>query len=168
VPNDSASRDSVKPAPPTTGRIAVTAPENATITFLGKDVAFGNGWRSDTLRPGEYQVTATVPSAAECANAQETQRTRVVAGRVTRLTLRPRACGTLSFDALPNGARWTLKSLAPGDSVHREGVTPAKNVVLPVGEYERVISHSRCTNYSDTVAVEARDKQLPRRSPICG
>jgi hypothetical protein len=44
---------------------------------------------------------------------------------------------------------------------------PVRSLVLPVGDYERVINHSRCTNYVDTVTVEAQNKTLPRRSPIC-
>ena len=164
---DSVRRDSAKPPPPTTGRITVTAPGDAIILLQGKEVAKGNGWRSDTLKPGMYKVTASVSSPVDCPNASETIDTRVVAGRTKSVTLRPRACGALSFDANPAGARWTLKSLTPGDSVHREGVVPVKNIVLPIGDYERIIMHSRCAPYADTVTVEAQNKTLPRRSPIC-
>jgi hypothetical protein len=167
VPNDSGPRDTVKPPAPTTGRISVSAPENATITFLGKEVGKGDGWSADSLKPGRYQVTASVPSPIDCPSATETAAARVVAGRLNRITLRPRACGSLSFDATPAGSRWTLKSLTPGDSVSREGVVPVKSVVLPTGEYERIIMHARCANYADTVTVDAQNKPLPRRSLFC-
>ena len=145
----------------------MTAPDDATITFLGKVVGKGNGWSADSLKPGRYEVTASVPTPIDCPNATETVAVRVAAGRTNRVTLRPRACGTLSFDATPVGARWTLRSLTPGDSGRREGVVPVKSLVLPIGDYERIIMHARCANYADTVTVEAQNKTLPRRSPIC-
>jgi hypothetical protein len=39
-------------------------------------------------------------------------------------------------------------------------------LLLPVGEYSRVISYEKCADYVDTVHVGMQEK-LPRRSLLC-
>jgi hypothetical protein len=73
----------------------------------------------------------------------------------------------VSFDAAPKGSRYVLTSLTPGDSLssHR-GTVPAAGLVLPVGDYLRVITHELCADYGDTVHVGTSDK-LPKRNLLC-
>ena len=60
-----------------------------------------------------------------------------------------------------------LSPLSPGDSLSaRRGTVPAEHLLLPVGEYQRVITHERCTPYFDTVRVGATDR-LPKRNLFC-
>jgi hypothetical protein len=73
----------------------------------------------------------------------------------------------LSFDALPKGSRYVLTSLTPGDTMPaRRGTAPAERLLLPVGDYWRVISYEKCADYSDTVHVGIADK-LPKRTLLC-
>ena len=168
VPNDSGPRDSVKPPPPTTGRIIVTSPDNATITLQGKEVGTGDGWRSDTLKPGSYQVSATVPAPPGCASATATTQLTIRAGSRVPVKLEPRSCGRLVFGSRYSDARWTLTSLTPSDKgPPRSGTVPA-NELLPVGDYQRVISRINCSSFIDTISVQPnKTDSLVPRNPIC-
>jgi hypothetical protein len=54
-----------------------------------------------------------------------------------------------------------------GDSLSvRRGTVPADRILLPVGEYSRVIIHEGCVGYADTVRVGAGEK-LPKRNLFC-
>jgi serine/threonine-protein kinase len=164
-----AKKDSVPRPVRTVGTLVVEAPENATVSVDGQEAVGMGGWRSDSLKPQTYKVVATVDAPPGCATATVEQSV-VVRARITatRVRLSPRSCGLLSFDAIPAKAPWTLTSLAPADSGWRKtGTGPATNVVLPVGDYLRVISHPRCYTYGDTVTVETRDKRLPVRRLDC-
>jgi len=150
------------------GSLVVEAPDNATISIDGRDQGIGNGWRSDSLKPGTYEVSASVPSPSGCPTSTATQSVVVRAtSKVARVRLTPRGCALLSFDAQPKGARYVLTSLTPGDSMaaHR-GTAPAERLMLPVGDYLRLITHERCTDYGDTVHVGIADK-LPKRTLFC-
>jgi hypothetical protein len=60
-----------------------------------------------------------------------------------------------------------VTSLVPGDSLSsRGGTVPAERLMLPVGDYSRLITHERCTPYGDTVHVGVPDK-LPKRTLLC-
>jgi serine/threonine-protein kinase len=161
-------RDSVVRPPRTVGALVVEVPDIATVSVNGRDEAIG-GWRSDSLKPQTYQISASVPAPMGCPTATVTQAVVVRAvAKPSRVRLSPRSCGTLTFDAVPAKAQWTLTSLTPSDSgARRTGTVPAIKVLLPVGDYARVISHPRCFAYSDTITVDARDRTLPIRRPPC-
>ena len=163
-PKDSAARP-VR----TLGSLVVEAPGDATVSVAGKGEAIG-GWSSDSLKPGVYKVTATVDAPAGCPTATDTRSVTVKAtARVNRVRLSPRSCGTLVFESSMRDTRWSLTSLAPEDQggSPREGPMPA-SVMLPVGDYYRAISKSKCSAYIDTVRVQAnKTDRLPRRNPIC-
>src|SRR5688572_1187569 len=61
-------RDSTTRPPRTVGSLQVEAPENATISINGREEAIG-GWRNDSLKPQNYQITATVPAPSGCPTA---------------------------------------------------------------------------------------------------
>jgi len=161
-------KDSVARPPRTVGSLVIEAPDNATISIDGREQAIGNGWRSDSLKPGSYEVSASVPSPSGCPTSTAAQSVVVRASsKVARVKLSPRGCALLSFDALPKGARYVLTSLTPGDSTaSRRGIVPVERLMLPVGDYQRSITHERCTDYNDTVHVGIADK-LPKRSLFC-
>ena len=161
-------KDSVVRPARTVGSLVIEAPDNATISIDGREQAIGNGWRSDSLKPGSYEVSAAVPSPSGCPTSTATQSVIVRAtSKVARVRLSPRGCALVSFDALPEGARYVLTSLTPGDSVaSRRGIVPVERLMLPVGDYQRSITHERCTDYNDTVHVGIADK-LPKRSLLC-
>ena len=161
-------KDSVVRPVRTVGSLVVEAPDNATILLDGREQGVGNGWRSDSLKPGSYEVSASVPSPSGCPTSTATQSVVVRAtSKVARVKLTPRGCALLSFDASPKGARYVLTSLTPGDTLPaRRGLAPAERLLLPVGDYVRVISSEKCVDYADTVHVGIADK-LPRRNLLC-
>lgn len=163
-----AKKDSIPRPARTVGTLEVNVPDNATVSINGRQEAIG-GWRNDSLKPQTYQVSATVEAPAGCVTATQSRSVIVRAvARATRVTLSPRSCGTLSFDAIPPKAQYTLTSLTPADSgLRRTGTLPVTKVVLPVGDYLRVISQPRCAPYGDTITVETRDKTLPVRRIFC-
>ena len=165
-------KDTVARLVRTVGSLVVEAPDNATVTINSRGhaigTAIGSGWRSDSLRPGPYDVSATVPAPPGCPTATATESVVVRAtAKVARVRLSPRSCAAVSFDASPKGAGYVLSPLSPGDSLSaRRGTVPAEHLLLPVGEYQRVITHERCTPYFDTVRVGATDR-LPKRNLFC-
>jgi serine/threonine-protein kinase len=143
VPETLLPKDSVARPVRTLGSLVVEAPENATVSVSGKGEAIG-GWSSDSLKPGVYKVTATVDAPSGCPTATDTRSVTIKAsGRVNRVRLSPRSCGTLVFESSMRDTRWSLTSLTPEDQGNspREGPMPA-NVTLPVGDYYRAISKS--------------------------
>lgn len=156
-----AGRDSVRPRPaaaPTVGRLVVTAPPNARLSLNGLAIADGS-WRSDSLKPGEYVLSATVPAAAACSWATAEERVRVRAGAVASVTLSPRPCGTLAINLLnaAEGARLLVTST--DGSVRHEGALPlASPVVLPVGQYRVSVNQPLCAPYVDeSVSITANN-----------
>jgi hypothetical protein len=162
------AKDSAPRPARTVGTLIVEAPENAMVSVNGHEVGLGNGWRADTLRPGSYAVSAAVPAPSGCATATATQTVVIRAtARASRVRLSPRSCAVVSFDAAPKGSRYALTSLTPGDSLSvRGGTVPADRLLLPVGDYLRVITHEQCAPYGDTVHVGAPEK-LPKRTLLC-
>jgi serine/threonine-protein kinase len=166
-PKDSA----VRPKPLFGAIVVEGVPDNATISVNGREVATGNGARLDSLKPQTYAVSASVKAPDGCPTATATQSVVVKAGtRATRVRLSPRTCGAITFDFSPKGSQYVLTSLTPGDSSgpHR-GTVPAERVLLPVGEYQRVVNHERCQPYGDTVRVESTQsaQRLPNRKLFC-
>jgi len=161
-------KDSVVRPVRTVGSLVVEAPDNATISINGREQGIGNGWRSDSLKPGSYEVAASVPAPAGCPTAIATQSVLVRAtSRVARVRLSPRGCALLSFDASPRGSRYVLTSLTTGDTLPpRRGTVPAERLLLPVGDYARLISYEKCADYGDTVHV-GMPERLPKRTLLC-
>jgi hypothetical protein len=44
---------------------------------------------------------------------------------------------------------------------------PAERVMMPVGDYVRVIDSPRCNPYVDTVRVDTGEKRFPKLSLFC-
>ena len=165
-------KDTVAKPARTFGSLVVEAPDNATVTINSRGqvigTGVGNGWRSDSLKPGPYEVAATVPAPSGCPTATASQSVLIRAtARLSRVRPSPRSCAVVSFDAAPKGSRYLLTSLTPGDSLSaRHGTLPADRLMLPVGEYSRVIMHEGCVDYGDTVRVGTAEK-LPKRTLFC-
>jgi len=164
TPSDSVSppapaRDSTRPRPAVSasvGRLLVTAPPNARLSLNGQAVADGS-WRNDSIKPGDYVLSATIPASAGCSWATAEERVRVRAGASSTVTLAPRACGSLAINLLNagEGARFVVTS-ADG-SVRREGSLPLTgSVVLPAGQYRVSANQPLCAPYVDeSVSISA-------------
>jgi hypothetical protein len=167
-PPESARVDTTARPTPRFGTLIVAAPEGASLVVDGESKGTTT-WRSDSLGPGRHVVVATIATLDDCPTAADTQTVRVVAGRRHPVTLSPRPCGALSFDASPAGARYTITALPVTDSSYqRNGLLPANGLTLVAGRYARTIHLSKCTNYADTISVEAnRPTRPPRVQLLC-
>jgi len=166
VPPDSTRQDSVARPTPTFGILIVTGPEAAEL-FVDGQPRGTSRWRSDSVAPGQHEVTAAVSTSDGCPTATDTRSVRVSVGRRQTVSLAPRPCGTLSFDGTPAGARFTLTSLPLTDTSYQDsGVLPANGRVLPAGRYHRTITAPKCMSFADTVAVEANKANSVTRTPL--
>ncbi len=176
TPSDSAGapaspRDSARPrpaAPPTVGRIVVTAPANARLSLNGQAIADGS-WRGDSLKPGDYLLSATIPASAGCSWATTEERVRVRAGATATVSLSPRPCGSLTINLLNagDGARYVVSSM--DGSVRREGALPlTAGIVLPVGQYRVSANQPLCAPYVDeNVSISANNPTALTFRLIC-
>ena len=163
---DSSRRDSARRPVPTWGSLIVAAPEGAGLVVDGQPRG-ATRWRSDSVAPGQHEVTATISTLDGCPTATDTRAVRVSVGKRQSIVLAPRPCGTLSFDARPAGARFTLTSLPQTDSSHQNrGAVPANGVMLPAGKYLRTIGAPNCTSFGDTVTVEPNQPTRLTRTPL--
>ncbi|MBK6488718.1 MAG: protein kinase [Gemmatimonadetes bacterium] len=152
-----AARPAARP-PTTTGRLSVSAPSNARVSFNGQAVADG-GWRNDSITPGEYVVGASIPASSGCSWATVEERVRVRAGGVHAVTLAPRPCGSIAINLLnvASGARYTVSS-ADG-TVTLTGALPSDGpVVVPVGSYRVTAQQPLCASYTNENVVVAADR----------
>jgi serine/threonine protein kinase len=157
-----------EPAKPT---VHLTAPADATLSVGGTIVGVGD-WRTDTLKPGRYEVVAALPDSGneQCPTHRVTATITVGSTGATSAHLAPRGCGVLVLDAQPNGAEYAFRSIGGGDEI-ASGRTPAERpITLPIGEYTLAVSARYCATYSDTVHVTegARAARHVRVRLVCG
>jgi serine/threonine protein kinase len=151
--------------------VHITAPADARLSVGGTVVGTGE-WRTDTLKPGRYEVLAALPDSGngQCPSHRVTQTITVAATGTTTAHLAPRVCGLLLLDAQPNGAEYAFRAIGGGDEV-ATGHTPAdKPITLPIGEYTLAVSARYCATYRDTVHVteEAGPARHVRVRLVCG
>ncbi len=156
-----ARRDTVRPKPvvaPTVGRLSIAAPGTARVSVNGQAVSDG-AWRSDSLKPGEYTVSASIPASSGCDWATVEEKVRVRAGGSHALTLSPRPCGTITINMLnvANGARFSVVSTDGGVKV--EGALPRDGgIVVPTGEYRVTAQQPLCAPYSNESVTVVADR----------
>jgi eukaryotic-like serine/threonine-protein kinase len=153
TPLDTAPRVVVPPTlPPRPPLVEIVAPNAAAVSING--IAVGRGrWKSDTLAPGTYVVTASIRSLDGCASARAVDTMYVRRTGDTTLTLNPRACGFLAVSSTPERAKFSVLTPA-GSSVHEEQLPWPDSVLLPVGRYHLRLEASYCSRYDDSVRIE--------------
>jgi eukaryotic-like serine/threonine-protein kinase len=155
------------PPPPTFARLAVSAPSGARVLLNGAAVGVGE-WRSDSLKPGRYEVAASLPSMEGCQAATDRATVTLRAGSRRSVPLEPHPCGQLIIEAQPIGAKFTLVASA-GDDPPTEGTIPA-TLILPSGRYRLTATpaQSYCTAYrNDDVRVVAEKQTTVRFRMLC-
>jgi serine/threonine protein kinase len=157
-------REPVKPI------LHIMAPADARLSVGGTVVGTGD-WRTDTLKPGRYEVLAALPDSGneQCPSHRVTQTVTLAPTGMTNVHLAPRVCGVLVLDAQPNGAEYAFRSIG-GDEI-ASGHTPAeKPITLPIGAYMLAVSARYCATYRDTVRVtdDAGPAQHVRVRLVCG
>ncbi len=158
-------RDSV--VKPTTARLVIGAPPGARV-FLNRTPVSEGAWRSDTLKPGDYVVAASINAPAGCESGRVEERVRLRAGDSKTVTLQPRSCGTLQLTVRPATAVIRYLVFADGSS-RREGTLPlAAPLVLPVGVYTIRLTQAQCATYEETdVKIEADSSHERKVAMIC-
>lgn len=139
-------------APPARPVVEIVAPGEATLAVNGVDVGRGR-WRSDTLKPGEYVLAASVRSLNRCATARHVDTIYVRETGDTTVTLRPRPCGYLALTSTPEVADFSV--MTPSGSSVKTGLLPLPDsVMLPVGPYKLRVRARFCSDYNDSVRIE--------------
>ena len=162
-PVDSPPR--VTPAPPPRPLVAIDAPLDATVSVNGVDVATGP-WRSDTLKPGTYELAASVRSYERCRSARVVDTVYVRSTGDTTLTLTPRPCGFLAVSSTPERA--ALSVLTPtGASVRERDLPFPDSLLLPVGRYRLRLRARYCSTYEDSVRIESGKTNRQQIPMLC-
>lgn len=134
--------------------VHITAPPDARLSVGGTIVGTGE-WKTDTLKPGRYEIAAALPDSGneQCPSHRVTTTVVVAETGTTTAHLAPKTCGVLVLDAQPSGAEYAFRSVGGGDEV-ASGHTPAGGpITLPIGDYWLAISARYCATYRDTVRV---------------
>jgi hypothetical protein len=147
----------------------VTAPAGATITVNGVavGVAGKDPWETDTLKPGSYEIRASVRAMEGCASMRDARDTVLgETGRV-QVDLNPRPCGLLALEAEPRTAFYQLRSRSGLKG--RDGNLPLRGpLVLPVGAYKLTVGSRFCTPYYDEITIRPDRPVALKRKLICG
>jgi hypothetical protein len=158
-------------------KLAVTVPAETEVKVNGTPVLPANGtWRSDTLKPGSYTISAALAGASdECPTAKLDTTLMLRPSFDRKVSLTPRACGTIELvfrgPSPPDDAKYGLASL--DGQGFRAGPLPALRavrVVVPIGRWLLTTSKPKCVAYGpDTVVVAAGKRQALTFGPlICG
>ncbi|HEX5438536.1 MAG TPA: serine/threonine-protein kinase [Gemmatimonadaceae bacterium] len=152
--------------PPPPRILHVTAPAGAVITVDGVPIGTGS-LSSDSLAAGRHEIAATMESfIAPCSTARASTHVRLGAHGTTRVSLTPRACGSMALDVVPAGAHFAVTTAA-GDSVEN-GVAPLDTVlVLPAGSYHLQVSARYCAPYTSHFELAAGEEHHEWAHLIC-
>ena len=139
------------------------------------DTATGT-WATDTLRPGIYRLTASVPGRANCPTATVSKEVTVTAGQIlvgdtpTSLAeLFPRNCVMLTITARYQGRPGQVTYTLTGLDFTRTRPLPQTNQIreiVPIGQVTVLIRSQYCTVFSATPTV-LRDTAFTV-TPLCG
>ncbi|HJR67918.1 MAG TPA: serine/threonine-protein kinase [Gemmatimonadaceae bacterium] len=154
--NSGRSPDSVAPVvvtPPPRPVVEIVAPGEATVSVNGLDVGRGR-WRSDTLKPGEYVLAASIRSLTRCGSARAVDTIYVRETGDTTVTLRPLPCGFLAVSSTPEVAEFVVMTPA-GSSLRQEMLPYLDSLLLPVGRYRLRVQARYCTEFNDSVRIES-------------
>jgi eukaryotic-like serine/threonine-protein kinase len=165
TPVDTAPPVVVPPLPPRPPVVEIVAPNAAALSVNGVEVGRGR-WTSDTLPPGTYIVTASIRSLDRCPSARAVDTVYVRQTGDTTVSLNPRACGFLAVSATPERAKFFV--FTPAGTSLLEGQLPSPDsVLLPVGRYRLRVEASYCSQYNDSLRVEAGKTNSQQIKLIC-
>lgn len=165
--SDRATTDSVPVplAPPPKPVVEVVAPGEATVSVNGVEVGRGR-WQSDTLKPGQYVLAASVRSLTRCGSARAVDTIYVRETGDTSLTLNPRPCGYLALASTPEVADFSVMT-SSGSSVKSGFLPLPDSLLLPVGQYKLRVRARFCSAYNDSVRIEPGKTNRQQIPLIC-
>ncbi len=163
VPPDTLPPDTINGEPASRVLLSIQAPPGSSLRV--NEALIGRGsWRSDTLRPGSYTVSASVDDPG-CPTAVDSRVVRLVSAP-TVVRLDPRGCGRVQLDLMPEEAQWVLSPLAGGTALRGRGI-PVQPMVVPAGGHVLVVTAPYCARFEDTLRVEAGVERRERIRLIC-
>jgi hypothetical protein len=148
----------------------VDAPDSATVRI--GDVAVGKGpWTTDTLAPGTYPVSASIPGRAECPTVTVRKTVAIRGDGSDTVSLQPRDCGWVSITVRPNGragaATFTLTNLdwrKAGELKFREPM----RLLVPIGTHQLVVRAAYCADVRTTISVSRAQELKKTFIALCG
>ena len=165
----------VKLPPETKGATVTLASPDDTVTIPIDSL--NTTWATDTLRPGSYRLTATVPGRPSCLTARVTRQIEVTPSQVLvggtpggLVELYPRNCVVMIITTrysggIPGKATYTVSGL----DFNRTEDVPANRViraVVPIGQVNVVIRPQYCAEYRDAFTIR-KDTSFTR-TLLCG
>jgi hypothetical protein len=139
--------------------VTVKAPAGVPIVFAGDTVGTG-AWTSDTLAPGQYLVSAAVPTRTACPFAVDSKTITVADSGLLEVDLNPRECGWVNVVPKYNGRfdspELSLTTLGWNRKFTIRGTNPLR-VKVPIGQHRLQITARYCYPFTDTRGVTARN-----------
>ena len=139
--------------------LTIKAPPGAQI-LLGSDTVATGTWTSDTLGPGRYAISASIPTRTACPFATDSKTITVADTGVTDVELNPRECGWLNVIPKYNGKfdspELSLTTLGWNRRFTIRGTTPLR-VKVPVGQHRLQITARYCYPFTDTKGVRSQN-----------
>jgi hypothetical protein len=139
--------------------LRVTVPDSAVLKVGAVEVGRGS-WFTDTMPPGKYSVTASIPGRAECPTTTVTKTVTVGpagAPGIDTVSLTPRECGMVTVALRFSGAAardvsYTLQSIdwrKPGTITRRDSL----RLLVPVGVTQISLRTPLCADIRDPITV---------------
>ena len=166
TPTSQASARGIPAPSPTPRALEISAGDGSDISVNGRLVASSGSWRADTLRPGRYEVAASVSGAGACPSARERATVTLLDTGLQTVRLHPRPCGSLALDIRPVTASWTATS---GDRTIRGHAPLERPVALPIGTWRVTVQDRMCAPWTDEEVHITKGERASRRVRlICG
>ena len=158
------------PPPAPRRSVTIRVPEGAQVR-IGSDSVSTGSFTTDTLKPGSYNVVASVPSRQGCAFATAQRTIQVRETGVDTVSLYPSDCGTLVLEVKYAGkagdARYYVSTIGWKDDkpLPKRGKLP---VTVPSGVVQVIVRAQYCTDFKDSFRVPAGGSVPITRTLICG
>lgn len=157
----------VRRAAPPRGKLNVFAPSGASILVAGPAPRSEQWQPSDSLPPGTYLVSASVPSSPGCTSASLSEHVSIAAGKGNNVTLRPVGCGLWDLLGPPPGAHYRIVRQGGGFQ-HNDTMPMPGPLLLPEGTYQLdVVMWSKCKPYSGQSRIQADSTLHQRLLLVC-
>jgi len=128
--------------------------------MVGSDTVATGTWTTDTLAPGQYRISASIPTRTACSFAVDEKVLTVADTGALNVELNPRECGWIAVHPKYGGKfarpELTLSTLGWNRKYPIAGTTPLR-LKVPVGQHVVRITANYCYPYADSRSVRAQN-----------
>lgn len=139
--------------------VTLRAPAGARI-MVGSDTVATGTWTTDTLAPGRYKISASIPTRTACSFAVDEKVVTVADTGALNVELNPRECGWIAIHPKYGGKfarpELTLSTLGWNRKYPIAGTTPLR-LKVPVGQHVVRITANYCYPFTDSRGVRAQN-----------